>query len=93
MGVFAIVSEDGMSVMFRRTAMFGFGAALQAVGLARAQVNSPPASARGPAPSSDATAASQVVAPAVASEAATVPELPVLYVTSVEICGRPLSRG
>jgi hypothetical protein len=87
MGAFAIDLEDRMSVMFRRTAMFGFGAALEAVwvGLARAQVNPPPASARGPALLSDTTATSQVVAPAVASEAATVPELPVLYVTSVEI--------
>ena len=76
-----------MSMIFRRTAMFGFGAALPAiwVGLARAQGNPPPASAGGPAPPSDAAGASQAVAPAVASEAATVPELPVLYVTSVEI--------
>jgi hypothetical protein len=76
-----------MSVIFRRTAMFGFGAALQAIwiGLARAQVNPPPAGARGPAPSPDATGAPPVLAPAVAPEAAAVPELPVLYVTGVEI--------
>ena len=77
-----------MSVIFRRTAMFGFGAALQAiwVGLARAQGNPPPAaSAGGPAPYPGAAGASPVVAPAVASEAATVPELPVLYVTGVEV--------
>jgi hypothetical protein len=80
-------SEDSMSVIFRRTAMFGIGAALQAisVGLAHAQGSPPPAGARGPAAPSDAAAASQAGAPAVASEAASVPELPVLYVTSVEI--------
>jgi hypothetical protein len=76
-----------MSVIFRRTAMFGIGAALQAiwVGLGRAQGNPPPAGAGGPTPSVDAAGASQVVPPAVASDAATVPELPVLYVTSVEV--------
>ena len=76
-----------MSVIFRRTAMFGIGVALQAiwVGLGRAQGNPPPAGAGRPAPSAEAAGASQVVPPAVASDAATVPELPVLYVTSVEV--------
>jgi hypothetical protein len=76
-----------MSVIFRRSAMFGFGAALQAIwfGLARAQINPPPAGARRAAPPPDATGAPQAVPPAVAPEAAPVPELPVLYVTSVEV--------
>jgi len=76
-----------MSVIFRRTAMFGFGAALQAIwiGLARAQGNPPPASAKGPAPPPDAMGASQAVVPPIAAEAAPVPELPVLYVTGVEV--------
>jgi hypothetical protein len=64
-----------MSATFHRMSVFGVGAALQAiwVGLALAQGNPPPEST------------AQVTEPAVASEAATVPELPVLYVTGVEI--------
>jgi hypothetical protein len=76
-----------MSTIFRGAAMFGIGAALPAIciGLALAQGSPPPASARGAAPPPDAMSAPPAVDPTMAPEAATVPELPVLYVTSVEV--------
>jgi hypothetical protein len=83
----AIDAEDRMSTIFRRAAMLGIGAALPAIciGLALAQGSPPPATARGPAPPPDAMSAAQAADPNVVPEAAPAPELPVLYVTGVEI--------
>lgn len=76
-----------MSATFRRTTAFGFGIALQAiwVGLALAQGGPPQSGARASVPPTDAMSAPPAVDATVPPEATNAPELPVLYVTSVEI--------
>jgi hypothetical protein len=78
--------EEAMSATFRRTTACGFGIALQAiwVGLALAQGGPSQPGARAPVPPTDAISA-PAVDPTVPPEATMAPELPVLYVTSVEI--------
>ena len=76
-----------MRATIRRTAAFGAGITLHAIwiGLALAQGGPPPVGTRGPAPSTDVADMPQITYSAVPSDAASVSELPVLYVTSVEI--------
>jgi hypothetical protein len=76
-----------MSKTFRRLAAFGVSAAVQAglIGVALAQGTPPPSSVGGPVPQYGAAETGQTVEPAAPSETSPSTELPVLYVTSVEI--------
>jgi hypothetical protein len=82
-----IDSEDRMKKTFCRLAAFGIGAAMQGslIGFALAQGTPPSSSVGGSAPQYGAADAMQMVEPAAPSETTESTELPVLYVTSVEI--------
>jgi hypothetical protein len=81
--VIAIDAEDRMNAISRRMVMLGVCTALQViwVGLVLAQGGPPPTGTKGPVLSSDVAGGPQVGD----SADAAVPELPVLYVTSVEV--------
>jgi len=76
-----------MRTTFRGAAVFGVCAALLmvGVGLAQAQGSPPPVGARGPVPPPDAMSVPPPGYPAMPPEVAPAPELPVLYITSVEV--------
>ena len=83
----AVDSEARMSNTFRRLTVFAVAAALQGslVGVAFAQANPPPSGAGGP-PSQYANPGSMPSAvPGAGPESAAASELPILYVTSVEV--------
>ena len=75
-----------MSKTFRRLAVFGVGAAMQGglICVALAQ-GTPPSSFGGAAPQYVAAEAAQMVEPAAPADTTASTELPVLYVTSVEV--------
>ncbi len=75
-----------MSKTFRRLAAFGVGAAMQGglICVALAQ-GTPPSSFGGSAPQYGAAEAAQMAEPAAPSDTTSSTELPVLYVTSVEV--------
>lgn len=76
-----------MSKIFRRLAAFGIGAALQGVliSVALAQGTSPSPGAAGTAPPSGTAEGQQMAGPAATADTNSSTELPVLYVTSVEV--------
>jgi len=76
-----------MNNTFRRLAALAIAAAMQGslLGLALAQGTAPLSSVGGPPPQYAAPGSEPSVVPAAGPEAATAPELPVLYVTSLEV--------
>ncbi len=76
-----------MNNTFRRLAEIGIAAALQGclVGLAFAQANPPPPTGGGQPPRQYAPGSAPSAVPAAGPETATASELPVLYVTGVEV--------
>jgi hypothetical protein len=82
----SVDSEDRMSHTFRRFTWFAIVAAMQGsfTGLALAQGNPPPAAGGQPQQYSAPGSPSSAV-PSAGSESATASELPVLYVSSVEV--------
>ena len=79
--------EDRMKNAFRRLAAFALIAAVQGclIGLALAQLNPPPSTAGGQSRQNLTPGAAPSAVPATGPETGTAPELPVLYVTSVEV--------
>ena len=83
----SVDSEDRMNNTFRRLAAFAIVAAMQGclVGLALAQLNPPPSTTGGQSRQYAAPGTAPSAVAVTGPETATAPELPVLYITSVEV--------
>jgi len=83
----SVDTEERMSNAFRRLGAFAVVAVIEGsmAGLALAQANPPPSSVGGPPPQYAAPGSEPSAVPAAGPEAAAASELPVLYVTGVEV--------
>jgi hypothetical protein len=83
----SLALEDRMNNTFRRFAWFAIVAAMQGslIGLAFGQANPPPSAAGGQQRQYAAPGSAPSTVPSAGPESTTAPELPVLYVTGVEV--------